>query len=238
MKLKLGKLAPRHDARTLLFARYASLLPTSPAACTWAPSIGALGVMDNDQYGDCVVAGYGHMIQTWTGADAGKPVVVPDKTILASYFKQSGGDDSGLVMLDACNYWRKTGLSSHKLSAYTAVRPLDSRDVRSAVHLFGGLYAGVSLYLDDMDAFQAGKAWSAKPNGSSIGGHCIPIIGYDPHWVYCVTWAKVQPCSWAWFNARCDEAYCLLAAKDWTGVDAKAPNGFDMAALKADLKAL
>lgn len=236
--LKLGKLAPRFDARTLRFGDYGKKLPPPPATTDWTTTAGRIGMMLNDQYGDCVVAGFAHTVQVWTGADAGRPVIIPDADILANYMQQTGGDDTGLVMLDSCKWWRKKGLSGHKIDAFVSLDHRAKDHFRSAIHLFGNAYVGVSLYQNDMGAFDKGKPWANRPRGESIGGHCIPIVGYSRTNLFCITWGRVQPMTWAWAMSHIDEAYCLFGSLDWAGADKKAPNGFDVSALRSDLALL
>jgi hypothetical protein len=56
-KLKLGKQAVRHDARTLLLASCITpALPTPPASFDLTAKVHSWGMMDNDQIGDCTCA--------------------------------------------------------------------------------------------------------------------------------------------------------------------------------------
>jgi hypothetical protein len=236
MKLRLGKLAARQDKRTLKFGDYGKKLPPAPDVADWYKTCGRLGVMLNDRWGDCVVAGYAHNIQTWTGADTGKPVVVPDKEILATYLKLTGGGDTGLVMLDSMKHWRKAGLAGHKIEAFVALDAKKPAQLKQAVWYFGGANVGIGVTDEDMAAFEAGKPWLRTSH--EPGNHCVPIVGYDAEYVYSITWGKVQPMTWGYYRANCDESYCLLAKTDWTNEDAKSPNGFALDKLRRDIACL
>ena len=60
----------------------------------------------------------------------------------------------------------------------------------------------------------------------------MPVIAYDASGLTCITWGALKQMTWAFWDAYCDEAYACLS-KDWAA--AKAPSGFDWAALDADL---
>ncbi|HKD36500.1 MAG TPA: hypothetical protein VKB78_06855, partial [Pirellulales bacterium] len=49
------------------------------------------------------------------------------------------------------------------------------------------------------------------------------------------TWGQLKRMTWAFYDAYVDEAYAILA-QDFLSDVGKAPNGFDIAALAADLE--
>ena len=72
MDYKLGKLPAVYDSRTLQLENYLNIakLPPLPDATDWFAMTSPFPMAGNDQYGDCVVAGASHMVQTWS-ANAG-----------------------------------------------------------------------------------------------------------------------------------------------------------------------
>jgi len=94
--MKLGKQSPRHDPRTLQFAKYlhAFELPTPPASVDWSPAVTVpWGMMHNDTVGDCTCAAAGHLIMEWT-ANVGAETTPSDEAILAAYSAITGYDPS------------------------------------------------------------------------------------------------------------------------------------------------
>src|ERR1700733_9167686 len=93
--MKLGKLNPVHDPRTLMLANYLTpdTLPQVPAEYAYAKNIGASawGMMDNDKIGDCTCAAAGHLIMEWTD-DNGALVTPATKQIIAAYSAITGYD--------------------------------------------------------------------------------------------------------------------------------------------------
>ena len=79
--------------------------------------------------------------------------------------------------------------------------------------------------------------WTGSLTGpaapGSWGGHAVDVVGYDDEAMTIVTWGSLKQMTWSFFERYCDEAYSILSA-DFLAAG-KAPNGFDLAALKADL---
>ena len=140
-KMKLGKLPPRHDGRTLQLARYMKALPPPPAAVDWTKGITAFGMMLNDALGDCTIAGCGHAVQIWT-ANLGAEITVPDPTVEQFYEEWDGYDpadpstDQGGVELDVLNSWRQGGFAGHILTGFADPHPANLEAVRQAIEPF------------------------------------------------------------------------------------------------------
>ena len=68
-----------------------------------------------------------------------------------------------------------------------------------------------------MNQFKTGQTWDITIDNRILGGHCIYIVGYNEIGPICVTWAKKQQMTWAWWDKYVDEAYALVDNKDlWT----------------------
>jgi hypothetical protein len=248
-KLKLGKGDARHDPRTLLLASYVTLaLPAPPASFDLTAKVGSSwGMMDNDQIGDCTCAAAGHLIMEWT-ANAGKKMVTPaDKQIVAAYSAitgynpATGANDNGAQEVDVLNYWRQTGIASHKIGAYMALEPANHNHIMDSVYIFEGCYIGVQLPISAQGQTQNHQPWSVPPGGTtgsgkpgSWGGHAIPVVAYDARGVTVVTWGALQVMTWGFWEAYCDEAYAIVSNDYITGKK-KTSEGFSMQQLQEDL---
>lgn len=248
--MKLGKRARRIDPRTLQMASYAKAeLPQPPPYVTWNAAVGAYwGMMLNDALGDCTCAAVGHTIMAMT-AQHGDVVTPSDADVLAAYQACGGyvpdnpSTDNGAVELDVLNYWRKTGMAGHRLGAYAAVRPADPAEVRTAIWLFGSIYAGIALPV----SAEGQEVWSVdlddprylQSHGApgSWGGHAVPLLGYNRVGPICVTWGSPLQITWDFWTTYADEAYAPLSP-DWVDGTLEAPSGFDLAQLTKDLEAL
>jgi hypothetical protein len=246
-KHKLGKLPVKHDDRTLLFARYTDkALPTPPASADSTKGVKAWGMMLNDSLGDCTCAACGHAVQVWS-LDASKEVTVPDSAILKEYEGACGYDpkdpstDQGGVELDVLNYFRKTGIGGHKITAYAALTPKNQTQAKEGISLFGLIYVGANLPL----AAQTQKVWDVPASGKltgkykpgSWGGHAFVIVGYDASGLTIITWGELVKVTWAWYAAYVEEAYAIVSP-DFIAANGEAPCGFNLAQLQADLAAV
>jgi hypothetical protein len=247
-KLKLGKSAARHDPRTLLLASYLTpALPAPPASFDLTSKVTAWGMMDNDQIGDCTCAAAGHLIMEWTANAKGKMVTPTDKQIVTAYSaitgynSTTGANDNGANEVDVLNYWRQTGIASHKIGAYMALEPSNHTHIMDSVYIFGGCYIGVQLPTSAQAQTQNHQPWSVPPGGptgdgkpGSWGGHAIPVMAYDARGVTVVTWGALQVMTWSFWAAYCDEAYAILST-DYLSGKRTTPQGFNLAQLQADL---
>jgi hypothetical protein len=246
--LKLGKTDPVSDPKTLKLADYVNtaLTPTIPANYQYGQVFGTneWGMMYNDKINICTCAAAGHLIMGWTSAN-GQKVVPADDAIVKAYADVSGynpatgAGDVGTGAKNVLNYWRKTGIAGHKILAYAAVDELNEDQVKQAVYLYGGCYVGLSLPLSAQqqnvwDVLQPGAAGNSTKG--SWGGHVVAVIGYDANGLTVVTWGATKVMTWAFWKAYTDETYAIISL-DFLS-DKKAPNGFDLNALKSDLNSI
>jgi hypothetical protein len=73
-----------------------------------------------------------------------------------------------------------------------------------------------------------------EANDQVLGGHGVPLLGFQPHWLNLITWAKDQRGTDNWWWGLGLEAWCVIS-EDFVTDQKPAPNGFDMQALVADL---
>lgn len=239
--LKLGKLPVRTDVRTLSLARYVdtAALPPAPAQLDLTAHVPAWPMYDNDRIGDCTTAAAGHMIEAWSAASHGTAVEVSDAAVVDAFDHVKVVDpatgEEGAVELDVLTYWRKSGIGGHRIGAFARVAVHDAALVRSAAYLFGGLYIGLALPLSAQT--QQEWDWTGSLTGparpGSWGGHAVDIVGYAADALTIVTWGALKRMTWSFWDRYVDECYGILS-DDFLN-QGKAPNGFDLAALKADL---
>lgn len=245
--MRLGKLAPRFDERTLKLARYVNLsqLPAAPEATDRAATKhSAFQMFDNDKYGDCTCAGMGNYELFWSSLTS-RAVELTTEDILSAYSAitgfnpVTGANDNGAVELDVLNYWRTVGLAGHKIGAYAAINLTNQELARTSMYLFDGVYLGVALPV----TAQSQEVWDYEPQfGSqaypgSWGGHCIVAVDYNSVGPLVATWGSVKQMTWAFWDHYVDEAYVVIAPEQLDD-QGKTAEGFDLAALQADLQAV
>lgn len=247
--LKLGKKPARKGAVLFKLANYINkaALPVPPLHFGHEKAIkaNAWAMLGNDQVGDCVLAGAAHETMLWN-LEAGTKVAFNDKAVLSDYTAVTGYDpadpntDQGTDMQAAASYRRKTGVvdskgKRHKIEAYLAITPGDLQEHLIALYLFGAVGIGLQFPAGAMTQFNAGKPWSTKDAGGIDGGHYVPLVA-KREYLEVVTWGKIQRMTHAFFAKYNDESVAYVSLEALT--NNKSPEGFDSAALLADLEAL
>jgi hypothetical protein len=247
MKLKLGKLPPKFNRKTLHLSKY--MLATAPAApptAGWEHLIPATGwqMFDNDSIGDCTCACAAHMVMNWTSNTG--TLVTPKVADVVKLYSEAGGyvpgdpsTDNGAAITDVLEIWQKTGLGSDKIDGWAQIDFANIETVRQAIYLFGAVNVGVNLPNVAETQFENGQPWELEADDGGIaGGHCVPVFGYNEAiGGTAVTWGRTQPFSWAWWVKYVEEAYVTISM-DWLKASTVAPNHLDLAQLEADLKAI
>jgi hypothetical protein len=221
---KLGKAPAVRDKDTVAFAsllRAAKALPAKYDFDLTHPGI-PTPMFANDTLGDCVIAGRAHQTLRFEDIEQGSVLMIKDSDVTKEYFKETGGPDSGLVVLDSLKRWQakgwKVGTRNYKIRAYATVDYKNRTQVRQAIYADVGVGLGVLLPKAAQDQIQSGQPWSVTtgPDAApgSWGGHYIFVPGYTKLGPVCVTWGRKQQMTWDWLNKYCDEAYAIFDAAD------------------------
>jgi hypothetical protein len=224
---KLGKRPAKRDDRNLRFAAVLrapvarAALPASYDFDTKHPGI-PTPMFANDTYGCCVISGRAHQSLRFENLEQKSVITITDKDVTKEYFKETGGPDTGLYVLDSLNLWRQKGWKAakhtYKIKAFAQIDFLDHHEVRAAIYADVGIGIGVSLPTDAQDQFQTGQPWEVTTGPGSAkgswGGHYVYCCGYTPQGPVCVTWARKQQITWDWLDKYCDEAYAIFDAKN------------------------
>lgn len=244
--MKLGKLAPKHNPRSLPFGKYLTGVLPSPAEKVFreykTPDNAKL-MYGNDQWGDCVWAMSANAIILAT-CHTGNVVIPTLEDVLGGYSAvtgfdpKTGANDNGTAITDALEYLRTTGMAGHKILAWAKIDHTNLLHRQLGVDLFGCTLVGVQLPASAQDQFSNNQPWEAG-NTNIEGGHAILHPGYGSEGDDYVTWAKWdQKASAAWSAQYVDEEYVIIT-EDWINqVTQKTPGGLDLATLEADIKLL
>jgi hypothetical protein len=254
--LRFGRrpMVARHPR--LRFARYVRAdAPPPPASVDYRPLAAAAleQVYLNDQLGCCVIAWIAHKVGLDTGnVDGGRPAVATAAEIKAAYGAIGGyvdGDpatDNGCNEADALAYWISPsvtiGGAAHRIDGAVSINAADPIEVRRAIWLFGGVMFGVAL--PDGWISPLAKTWDVAGDADPNNGHCFGAVAYDGGRLWIETWGEsdfaITDAAVAKYAvaAAGGELFATLGP-DWENqATAKAPNGFDYTALKADLAAM
>lgn len=233
----LGRL-PSQFPGTLCDLTYyaAGPLPKAPATVK-VPAVKEWGMLANDVVGDCGVASLEHVFM----ADA---IITDRKETDATaaqakdfYFTYTGGQDSGVVLSQYLSYVRTHGYFGRSVNAFAPVSIRDIPTLQTAVNMFGAAYTGITVTAAMQQAFSTHQPWTTTTaEGQILGGHAVPIVGYDDAFLYAVTWGGVQAITYSAWSRISSEAWCVITGEF---VEAKGDwRGFNLAALNEDLDRL
>jgi hypothetical protein len=251
---RLGRQESLFDAERLTVARYMTLsgLPENPPLWDQTTLITNLGMMLNDQLGDCTCAEVGHQIQLWTAIALGVVLTLPDAIIeklyevVGGYVPGNPSTDQGAVISNVLGYLKSTGIVDqngkvHKLGAFASV-PLDNNSLaQQMMWLCGGLDLAWAL---PVAAQSMGTTWDV-PAGQPLtgdwepgswGGHSTLAAAYaasenwkTPSWG---GWYIVTP---AFRTAYLEEIWAPVSS-DWIAANGTDPDGgFNETQLESDL---
>ena len=218
MELKLGKLPPVLDKRTIkVRSLFLKELPPLPAHFDNHDQydIDDNFMFANNEHGCCVISARGHQTLVLEAYEQGEQIEITDEEIKKEYFEQTGGADNGLVLLWSIRDWKNDGWiingDQYTIYAFASVDWKDHEEVKQCIHLLGGVNAGMNVYQADHDQFLAGEDWHLTDNDGELkGGHGIYAFAYDSTGVWIMTWGKAIKATWAFWNARIDECYGVV----------------------------
>ena len=221
---KLGKASAKRDKRNFKFAALLKAGPALPPSYDFDTTHTGIPtpMFANDTLGCCVIAGRAHQTLRFERIEQGSNLMITDSAVTKEYFKETGGPDSGLVVLDSLSLWRhngwKVGRHNYKIQAYAEVDRSKPEAVRQAIFADVGVGIGVSLPKTAQAEIQTGQPWATTTGPGSTpnswGGHYVFVCGYTPAGPVCITWGRKQQITWAWLHKYCDEAYAIFDAKD------------------------
>jgi hypothetical protein len=206
--------------------------------------------------GDCAWAGPAHETMLVTKAATGTAAVFTAANIISDYSAGTGYDpaqaqsdgsnptDQGSDVRAVLEYRRTTGIidatgNRHKIGAYLKLDEKNMSQWVEALYLCGVIGIGIECpdYLDE--AFSQGL-WDVRPGHHQIvGGHYICGVNRPgPGRIDPVTWGEQIGATEAFWLKYADEAWAILSPEFVSGATGKAPNGFLLSDLQADLAAI
>jgi len=241
---------PRFSLRNYLMKS----LPAPPPTCDYsAKATTALSEMYlNNELGDCVIAGIGHVVGVMTG-NVGNQFLYSNNQIIALYSAIGGyvpgepSTDRGCDEQTALNYWQHNGApaGSNQIAGWISVNGADPSEYRTALWLFENLYFGLELPNKWINPFPSapGFIWDVAGPPVPTNGHCVVGVGYTPKGVTICTWGMLGLMTDAAIakyatTAGAGEVYTVVSQDAINKAAAKAPNGFDWSQLIADFDSM
>lgn len=208
-------------------------LPKAPPSVA-VPNFKDWGMLGNDRYGDCGVAGLQHGFEADATITGVREAFATDEQVIEYYLKYTNGNDSGVVLAQFLAYVRTHGYFKQSIEAFAPIAVQDVPTLQTAVFMYGFAYSGITVTSGMQRAFAENAPWDGQAcSGPIIGGHCVPVVGYDDHYIYIITWGGIQRITYSAWHAIATEAWAVITgefeAKHGDG------RGVSISALKNDL---
>lgn len=215
---RLGKAPVKVDPRTIrLESILSSTLPPPPVSVDNSVKWSNLGILGNDKYGCCVMAGWANLLDLIANYYGGT-FTCTSQEVVAQYLALTGGKDTGLVELDFLKWAMKNAWKGQEVLAFASVASHDMTLMAQAISIAGAVFRGVEL--PTTAQAQVGKLWDFLPGVAgnqpgSWGGHCTIGVGYDQgtQRTKDLTWAIVQPATYAFWQAYQSESYAIITSE-------------------------
>jgi hypothetical protein len=239
---KLGRIHDYAAPPVPDLATYATKTLPAPSASVAVPgdNLANWGMLGNDQWGDCTIAGADHVILA-DSTITSEPYSAPSLTAVErEYFGLTGGPDSGLQLSQVLQAWKSVGMFGNKISSYAPVHAQNTTLLQQCIEWFGASYVGVNLPQPAEGQFNPDGSGVWDLTGTSAdsqieGGHCIVLVGYDADKLYAITWGAVVGITYRWWAQYAEEAWAVIT-QEFVARNGDA-RGISLAQLQADLNA-
>jgi hypothetical protein len=178
----------------------------------------------NDQWGDCVWASDGHIVEILSFYGQGKEAVVTDADVLTGYettgFSPAAGPsgsnptDRGSLLTQGLDYLVHTGMQGVHIDAYAEIDVRNITLLKTALAELGPVDLALALPSSAEQDFANGQPWSFVGDENILGGHCVTGVGYDSDYLYIHTWGTEVKVEWAFFSAYFNQAFALVS-REW-----------------------
>ena len=250
--MKLGLQPARIGAINLQLGTYCNFaqLPTPPTNFGHEFLVPTWGMLGNDMWGDCALAGPAHQVMLWC-KESQTSAMFDNTSVLKNYSAVTGFDphagpsganptDQGTDMEAMARYWQNTGMidaygTRHKIVAYVGMNPGDLRELWTAAYLFQAVGLGFDMPQSAMDQTSLGRPWEYVRGSRSVGGHYVPVVARRSGLGVGITWGKTQLFTPKFYQHYNTQGIVALSAEMM--VHAKNIDGFDDTLLRADLQA-
>lgn len=261
--VRLGRRRPIARGPRFALRNYVmKAMPAPPLTCDYTkPAVSALAnVYLNDTLGDCVCAGLGHVGGVLTGNAGTAPLIFTNDQIVFLYSAIGGYDpsqtqpdgsnptDQGCDEQTALNYFQQHGLladGSHKAQAWISIDGTNQAECMTALWLFENLFFGIELPDAWISPFPSasGFTWDVAGDPDPSNGHCVTGFAYNSKGVTIDSWGMLGTLTWPAIAKYAStigsgELYAILSPDAIAKATQKAPNGFDVTQLAADIASM
>lgn len=221
----------------------AGALPVIPDEIDLSKPWPTVYLAHNDVYGSCGAAAMANGLSIEAKKEGREAAFASSKTVdddaLALYLKFTGGQDTGVILLDWLNWLQiqPNGFLGEKIGTPIAINPGKWEEVALALGLGYSLYLGADVTYACVEA-QPGTFWRTEVGDQTIdGGHCIAGAGalkagsFGQPNMSLISWKEKYYTDWLWWTSKVDEGYILLD-------ESRSSSAFNIDVLRADIAAM
>ena len=163
---------------------------------------------------NCGVAGIEHVFMADAFVTKTRESFPSSTDCVEYYLNYTDGKDSGVVLSQFLSYVRTHGYYRHSVKAYAPIANHDTTTLRQTISLYDAAYTGIVVTDSMQKAFEANQPWTSSTiPGHIVGGHCVPAVAYDEHFLYVVTWGQIQAVSWLGWLSIVQEAWAIITGE-------------------------
>jgi hypothetical protein len=207
-----------------------------------------LGMMLNDNLGDCTCAAYYHARQIWSFDARSREITEPDSDVEDLYVEACGydptvpgpgpGGNEQAVLTYLLKYGAplgSDGTTRDKILAFVEVDSRNIEDMKRTIYDCGVAYIGFPV---PENVSSNAQTWDYDPKAPMTNeGHAVVLAGYDAKGATVISWGKRYTMTWPFVVNIVDEAYAI-ADKSWLESCGKTPAGMTLTQLEAQMHAL
>ncbi|MCI0643218.1 MAG: hypothetical protein L0Y70_29465, partial [Gemmataceae bacterium] len=127
----------------------------------------------SNELGCAVISGRAHQTLRFEYLEQGKLIKITDAEIKKQYFKETGGGDTGLVLLESLKSWRSEGWIAggrrHRIQLFAALDCKDRAQIKRAIFANVGIGVGLRLPRTAVADFTRGLPWRDTSPPRSVG---------------------------------------------------------------------
>lgn len=236
---KYGVVLDRTSPRAKL-SRHTRKGASIPASVNWG-GIPSIGMLLNDQWGDCVWASDGHICEILSYWGQGREVVIDNQTVQTGYettgFDPEAGPsgenptDRGSTLQQGLNYLVRPGMQGVTIDAYAEIDITDIDELKLAIAELGPVDLALVVTDSAEQQFASGEPWTVVEGAQELGGHCVTGVGYDADYLIIHTWGAQQKVSWDFFRTYFNQGFALVSRVWVNSKSTLDPEHVDLASL-------
>jgi hypothetical protein len=195
-------------------------------------------IYGNDELGDCVPAGFAHLVGLTT-ANAERlyaealAQVISDYSAIGGYVPGHPETDQGCDEETALNYYTQHGFADGtKILGWLSVDGTSRDEVAAAMYLFENLVFGVEMPDAWIEPFPSkdGFVWNIAGEPDEQNGHCFVGVDNDPRGIVIDTWGIEGIITWQAIARYCSrgeggQLFTYITSDQLVRGQQRAPNG-------------